>query len=93
MTPVINSFSWESYFDGVPTADNGAKFTEKELREQLGVTWDNSDYLWYMTEYVSLSFFVCEATVDTHECSLCMSVPFQRVPLLNSESFFCDVLV
>lgn len=52
MTPVINSFSWESYFDGVPTGDHGAKITAKGLREQLSVTWDNSDYLWYMTDVI-----------------------------------------
>jgi len=58
MTAVIHSFPWESYFDGFPTAENGAKFSEKGLHEQLSVTWDKSDYLWYIAEYVSLSSVV-----------------------------------
>ncbi|XP_074269405.1 putative beta-galactosidase [Silene latifolia] len=52
MTPVINGFSWQSYIDQTPTADSGSSFTEKKLYEQLNMTWDKSDYLWYMTDVV-----------------------------------------
>lgn len=49
MTPV-SSFSWQSYIDETPTADDDSTFSATGLYEQLNVTWDYSDYLWYMTD-------------------------------------------
>ncbi|GAB2268414.1 hypothetical protein Dimus_003376 [Dionaea muscipula] len=51
MTP-ISSFSWQSYVDGTPTADGDGPFSSIGLYEQLNVTRDISDYLWYMTDVV-----------------------------------------
>ncbi|KAL9242016.1 hypothetical protein vseg_016063 [Gypsophila vaccaria] len=52
MTPVISSFSWQSHGDEIPTAQTQGTFTVKKLYEQLNMTWDKSDYLWYMTDVV-----------------------------------------
>ncbi|XP_021751137.1 putative beta-galactosidase [Chenopodium quinoa] len=49
MTP-ISGFSWQSYIDETPTADDDSTFSGSGLYEQLNVTRDNSDYLWYMTD-------------------------------------------
>ncbi|GAB4853797.1 Beta-galactosidase 1 [Ancistrocladus abbreviatus] len=49
MTP-ISSFSWQSYVDETPTADDDSSFSANGLYEQLNVTRDMSDYLWYMTD-------------------------------------------
>ncbi|GAB4837804.1 hypothetical protein Ancab_027328 [Ancistrocladus abbreviatus] len=51
MTPV-SSFSWQSYIDETPTADYDSSFSSTGLYEQLNVTRDTSDYLWYMTDVV-----------------------------------------
>nr|Q00662.1 RecName: Full=Putative beta-galactosidase; Short=Lactase; AltName: Full=SR12 protein; Flags: Precursor [Dianthus caryophyllus]CAA40459.1 CARSR12 [Dianthus caryophyllus] len=52
MTPVISNLNWQSYSDEVPTADSPGTFREKKLYEQINMTWDKSDYLWYMTDVV-----------------------------------------
>ncbi|GMH13724.1 hypothetical protein Nepgr_015565 [Nepenthes gracilis] len=49
MTPV-SSFSWQSYVDETPSADEDSSFWAIGLYEQLNVTRDTSDYLWYMTD-------------------------------------------
>ncbi|XP_021747017.1 putative beta-galactosidase [Chenopodium quinoa] len=49
MTP-ISGFSWQSYIDETPTADDDSTFSGSGLYEQLNVTRDNSDYLWYITD-------------------------------------------
>lgn len=49
MTPV-SRFSWQSYIDETPSADDDSSFSGAGLFEQLNVTRDNSDYLWYMTD-------------------------------------------
>jgi len=49
MTPV-SSFSWESYMDETPSAGDDSTFSGDGLYEQLNVTRDVSDYLWYMTD-------------------------------------------
>ncbi|GMH04075.1 hypothetical protein Nepgr_005914 [Nepenthes gracilis] len=49
MTPV-SSFSWQSYVDETPSADSDTLFSATGLYEQLNVTRDTSDYLWYMTD-------------------------------------------
>ncbi|RAL45629.1 hypothetical protein DM860_009493 [Cuscuta australis] len=50
MTPVVGGFSWQSYIEETPTSSESEMTTAKHLWEQLNVTRDSSDYLWYMTE-------------------------------------------
>ncbi|GLU10047.1 hypothetical protein SLE2022_268750 [Rubroshorea leprosula] len=49
MTPVGTAFSWHSYTETAPSVGDKKSFTAEGLREQLNVTWDTTDYLWYMT--------------------------------------------
>ncbi|XP_057537409.1 putative beta-galactosidase [Amaranthus tricolor] len=49
MTP-ISGFDWQSFIDETPTADDDRAFSGSGLYEQLNVTRDTSDYLWYMTD-------------------------------------------
>lgn len=44
----VKLLSWETYSEDV-SANDDAKFTIFGLLEQLNVTRDESDYLWYMT--------------------------------------------
>ncbi|KAB1207924.1 Beta-galactosidase [Morella rubra] len=51
MVPVGGgAFWWQSYTEEVATAADTGSFTADGLREQLSVTWDTTDYLWYMTD-------------------------------------------
>ncbi|XP_051199773.1 beta-galactosidase 9 [Lolium perenne] len=45
-------FSWQSYSEDTNSLDSSA-FTKDGLVEQLSMTWDKSDYLWYTT-YVNI---------------------------------------
>jgi len=47
MSPV-GGFSWQSYSEATNSLDDRA-FTKDGLVEQLSMTWDKSDYLWYTT--------------------------------------------
>jgi len=47
MNPV-ESFKWQSYTEEVNATDKTA-FTSNMLMEQLNVTRDKTDYLWYTT--------------------------------------------
>lgn len=47
---LVSSFSWQSYIDETPTTDVDGSFSGQGLYEQLNVTRDTSDYLWYMTD-------------------------------------------
>ncbi|XP_010667155.1 putative beta-galactosidase [Beta vulgaris subsp. vulgaris] len=49
MTP-ISRFSWQSYLDETPSNADDRSFSGTGLYEQLNVTRDNSDYLWYTTD-------------------------------------------
>lgn len=49
MTSAGGGFTWQSYND-VTESYNDNSFTNVGLLEQLNVTRDSSDYLWYMTE-------------------------------------------
>ncbi|KAF3324538.1 Beta-galactosidase 2 [Carex littledalei] len=51
MNPV-ESFTWQSYSEDINTTDKAA-FTSNMLMEQLNVTRDKTDYLWYTT-YVNI---------------------------------------
>lgn len=48
MTPVLR-FAWQSYSEDTNSLDDTA-FTKDGLVEQLSLTWDKSDYLWYTTQ-------------------------------------------
>ncbi|KAF7806723.1 beta-galactosidase-like isoform X1 [Senna tora] len=50
MTPVDGSFSWESYNEEPASSSEDDPITANVLWEQINVTRDSSDYLWYMTE-------------------------------------------
>ncbi|XP_047307639.1 beta-galactosidase-like [Impatiens glandulifera] len=43
------SFSWQSYVEQTVSADDGDTLAMKGLREQINLTRDSSDYLWYLT--------------------------------------------
>ncbi|KVH92345.1 D-galactoside/L-rhamnose binding SUEL lectin domain-containing protein [Cynara cardunculus var. scolymus] len=44
-------FSWETYNEDTTTVDDSSTFTTSGLLEQVNVTRDNSDYLWYTTKW------------------------------------------
>ncbi|KAK9131147.1 hypothetical protein Sjap_011634 [Stephania japonica] len=48
MTPIIEGFSWNSYNEATTPDDN--LITMVGLKEQINITRDVSDYLWYSTE-------------------------------------------
>ncbi|XP_019173472.1 PREDICTED: beta-galactosidase-like [Ipomoea nil] len=50
MTPVVGGFSWQSYIEESPTSGDGDTLVGNRLWEQINVTRDSSDYLWYMTD-------------------------------------------
>ena len=50
MLPTNGIFSWESYDEDISSLDDSSTtFTTVGLLEQINVTRDASDYLWYMT--------------------------------------------
>lgn len=49
MTPV-GSFKWQSYNEETPTSEGSDTLAMAGLYEQLNVTRDTSDYLWYLAE-------------------------------------------
>ncbi|KAG2612449.1 hypothetical protein PVAP13_4KG290400 [Panicum virgatum] len=52
MSPAAAGLAWRSYGEATNALDSRA-FTKDGLVEQLGMTWDKSDYLWYTT-YVNI---------------------------------------
>ena len=48
MSPAAAGLSWRSYGEATNALDDRA-FTKDGLVEQLSMTWDKSDYLWYTT--------------------------------------------
>ncbi|KAG0493896.1 hypothetical protein HPP92_004890 [Vanilla planifolia] len=48
----LGSFSWQSFNEETNSLDDSS-FTKVGLYEQLSLTWDKSDYLWYTT-YVNI---------------------------------------
>ncbi|AQK59758.1 Beta-galactosidase [Zea mays] len=48
MSPVMHRFAWQSYSEDTNSLDDSA-FARDGLIEQLSLTWDKSDYLWYTT--------------------------------------------
>ncbi|KAM7250323.1 hypothetical protein ACFE04_022206 [Oxalis oulophora] len=50
MLPTNNEmFSWESYDEDISSLDDSSTFSTNGLLEQINVTRDASDYLWYIT--------------------------------------------
>ncbi|KAJ0246091.1 Beta-galactosidase 4 [Hirschfeldia incana] len=43
-------FSWESFSEVVPFANEAGTFARNGLVEQISMTWDKSDYFWYLTD-------------------------------------------
>lgn len=41
--------SWESYDEDITSLDDSSTITAPGLLEQINVTRDTSDYLWYIT--------------------------------------------
>ncbi|PIN17264.1 Beta-galactosidase [Handroanthus impetiginosus] len=50
MVPVTTGLRWQSYSEETPSADDKDTLTMEGLWEQINVTRDSSDYLWYLTE-------------------------------------------
>lgn len=50
MVPESSSFSWQSYNEETASADDDDTTTMNGLWEQINVTRDATDYLWYLTD-------------------------------------------
>lgn len=50
MTPVNSAFNWMSYNEQPASSSGDDSLTGYALWEQVNVTRDSTDYLWYMTE-------------------------------------------
>ncbi|PON85374.1 Glycoside hydrolase [Trema orientale] len=50
MVPVLRGFSWQSYNEETASSNNGDSTTLDGLWEQISVTRDATDYLWYLTD-------------------------------------------
>ncbi|KAK6151941.1 hypothetical protein DH2020_014576 [Rehmannia glutinosa] len=50
MIPSNSGLSWQSYNEETPAADDRDTLAMQGLWEQVNVTRDNSDYLWYLTQ-------------------------------------------
>lgn len=46
----VATFDWQSFDEEAPSSDGSDAVTMAGLYEQLNVTRDASDYLWYLTE-------------------------------------------
>lgn len=46
---LVQSLLWEKYDEEVASMEDNSLFTTTGLLEQLNVTRDTSDYLWYIT--------------------------------------------
>ncbi|KAK3003041.1 hypothetical protein RJ639_018797 [Escallonia herrerae] len=48
----VGSFPWQSYNEQTPTSDDSDTVAMEGLYEQLNITRDASDYLWYLTDVI-----------------------------------------
>ena len=48
--PVNSAFAWQSYNEEPASSSQADSIAAYALWEQVNVTRDSSDYLWYMTE-------------------------------------------
>lgn len=49
--------SWETYGEETTAVEDSSSFAANGLLEQLNVTRDGTDYLWYTTRYSLFNFF------------------------------------
>lgn len=79
--PLHGAFSWQAYNDETATyADTS--FTTAGLLEQINTTRDSSDYLWYLTEWVTYT-----RSVFFHEHFVWSKIPvtyLYEIPILFS---------
>lgn len=45
----VETLSWESYDEDLTSLDDSSTITAPGLLEQINVTRDSTDYLWYIT--------------------------------------------
>lgn len=45
----VRMLAWDSYNEDLSSLEDGSTFTASGLLEQVNVTRDASDYLWYIT--------------------------------------------
>lgn len=64
--------SWETFNEDVHSVDDESSMTVKGLLEQLNITRDTSDYLWYTTRYMN----------DCSYCSSCIEIESSSFQLL-----------
>jgi len=50
MTAVNTAFDWQSYNEEPASSSENDPLTAYALWEQINITRDSTDYLWYMTE-------------------------------------------
>ena len=50
MSPVNGAFAWQSFNEEPASSSQNDAITAFTLWEQVNVTRDSTDYLWYMTE-------------------------------------------
>lgn len=50
MVAVNGGLNWQSFNEETPSADDSDTLIMPGLWEQINVTRDSSDYLWYLTE-------------------------------------------
>ncbi|KAA8534846.1 hypothetical protein F0562_029938 [Nyssa sinensis] len=50
MTPVIGAFSWQSFNEETVSASDRDTLAMNGMWEQISVTRDNTDYMWYLTD-------------------------------------------
>ncbi|KVI10712.1 Galactose-binding domain-like protein, partial [Cynara cardunculus var. scolymus] len=72
MSPTnVNRLSWQAFSEDISSADSDSKMTVSGLLDQLSVTRDTSDYLWYSTSpkvmlYMSSSMANTQFTGNPH---------------------------
>ncbi|KAG7546061.1 Galactose-binding-like domain superfamily [Arabidopsis suecica] len=50
MVPTNTPFSWGSYNEEIPSANDNGTFSQDGLVEQISITRDKTDYFWYLTD-------------------------------------------
>ncbi|XP_020873311.1 beta-galactosidase 12 isoform X4 [Arabidopsis lyrata subsp. lyrata] len=50
MVPTNTLFSWGSYNEEIPSANDNGTFSQDGLVEQISITRDKTDYFWYLTD-------------------------------------------
>ncbi|KAI3769719.1 hypothetical protein L6452_00832 [Arctium lappa] len=66
MSPTnVNRLSWQTFSEDVSSVDSDSKMTVSGLLDQLSVTRDTSDYLWYSTSVVINPSELHQGTIPT----------------------------